>query len=91
MSMESPTGPSLYQANGFLLWLLGPSVAASKALGLIAFAAMPGVTFIVLRRSGATSLEALTLAAAQCFIQAAFSDQALAFGVSLVVVSLTWR
>ena len=31
-------GPALYQVTGFFIWLFGPSIGASKILGLTAFA-----------------------------------------------------
>ena len=74
-------GPILLQANGLALWLLGPSVVASKILGVGAFVSAQILAFIIFRRSGATAMEALTIAGAQCVVQSAFNEQGLSFGV----------
>jgi len=76
-----PYGPLLYQALGFTLWLIGPSIAASKALGMAAFATTALLSFVALRRSGAGVVEALTIAAAQCAVAAGFTSQGYAGGV----------
>ena len=55
-------GPILFQVTGFFLWLFGPSIGASKILGLTAFALSQVLSFVTLRRSGAGVGEALTMA-----------------------------
>jgi hypothetical protein len=75
-----PYGPLTYQTIGFALWLLGPSVMSSKALGVAAFAAAQIVSFVVLRRSGARAGEALLITAAQCAVQSGFTIQGYAGG-----------
>ena len=78
-----PYGPVLLQANGFILWLFGPSVAASKILGAGAFVTTQILAFVVFRRSGATFIEALTFVGTQCLLQSAFNVEAVsAFGAN---------
>src|SRR5215469_14400266 len=48
-----PYGPALFQATGFFLWLFGPSIGASKILGLTAFALSQILSFVTLRLTGA--------------------------------------
>jgi hypothetical protein len=74
-------GPALFQVNGFFLWLLGPSIGASKVAGLTAFALSQVLSFVTLRRSGAGVIEALTMTGVQCLVLAGFTDQAFVFGV----------
>jgi hypothetical protein len=76
-----PYGPVVYQGIGFALWLLGPSIASSKAFCLVAFFLVQVLSFIVLRRSGASTVEALAITAAQCAVQAGFTSQGYAGGV----------
>jgi hypothetical protein len=74
-------GPAFFQITGFFLWLLGPSIGASKIPGMIAFALSQVLSFVTLRRSGAGVLEALTMTGVQCFVQAGFTDQGFVSGV----------
>ena len=74
-------GPALYQATGLFLWLFGPSIGASKILGLTAFTLSQALSFVTLRRTGAGVAEALTMTAVQCVVQAGFTDQAYVSGV----------
>jgi hypothetical protein len=74
-------GPALFQLNGFFLWLFGPSISASKILGLTAFALSQVLSFVTLRRSGSGVGEALTMTGVQCLMLAGFTDQGMAFGV----------
>jgi len=67
--------------TGFFLWLLGPSIGASKIPGLGAFALSQVLSFVTLRRSGAGVTEALTLTGAQCVVLAGFTDQGFVSGV----------
>jgi len=74
-------GPSLFQVTGFALWLFGPSIAASKIPGLMAFALSQFLSFVTLRRAGAGVAAALTMTSVQCVVQAGFTDQGFIFGV----------
>ena len=74
-------GPVLFQVTGFFLWLFGPSIGASKILGLTAFALSQVLSFVTLRRSGAGVGEALTMAGVQCLVLAGFTDQGYVSGV----------
>ena len=74
-------GPILYQGTGLFLVALWPSIAISKIPGLVAFVAAQVLSYVLLRRSGGRPLEALTIAAAQCLVQAGFDNQAYTFGV----------
>src|SRR5439155_22318869 len=74
-------GPALYQLTGFFLWLLGPSIGASKILGFAAFALSQVLSFVTLRRSGAGVAGALTMTGAQCVVLAGFTDQGFVSGV----------
>src|ERR1700756_2411261 len=74
-------GPALYQVTGFFLWLLGPSIGASKIPGFAAFALAQVLSFATLRRSGAGVAKALTITGAQCVVLAGFTDQGFASGV----------
>jgi hypothetical protein len=76
-----PYGPALYQLIGFFLWLLGPSIVASKVSGLTAFALSQVLSFLTLRRSGAGVAEALTMTGVQCVVLAGFTDQGYVSGV----------
>jgi hypothetical protein len=76
-----PYGPSLFQMTGFFLWLFGPSIGASKVLGLMAFALSQVLSFVTLRRSRASVAEALTMTGVQCVVLAGFTDQGYVFGV----------
>jgi hypothetical protein len=80
MSMASHW-PVLYQVTGFFLWLLGPSISASKILGLTAFSLSQVLSAVTLRRSGASAAEALTLTGVQCLVLAGFTDQGYVSGV----------
>ena len=83
-------GPALYQINGFFLWLFGPSIVASKILGLTAFTLSQVLSFVTVRRTGAGVAEALTMTAVQCVVLAGFTDQAYVSGVrSDALLSLT--
>jgi hypothetical protein len=73
-------GPALYQVSALFLWLFGPSVAASKIAGVVAFVAAPILLYAALRRSGAGIAEALAVAVAPWLVQAGFGDQAYSFG-----------
>jgi hypothetical protein len=74
-------GPILFQVTGFFLWLFGPSIGASKILGLTAFALSQVLSFETLRRSGAGVAEALTMTGVQCLVLAGFTDQGYVSGV----------
>jgi hypothetical protein len=74
-------GPVLFQVTGFFLWLLGPSIGASKIPGLMAFALSQVLSFVTLRRAGASVAEALTMTGVQCIVQAGFTDQGYVSGV----------
>jgi hypothetical protein len=74
-------GPALFQVNGFFLWLFGPSIGASKILGLTAFTLSQPLCFVTLRRTGAGVSEALTMTGVQCVVQAGFTDQGFVSGV----------
>jgi len=74
-------GPALFQVTGFFLWLLGPSIGASKILGLTAFALSQVLSFATLRRSGAGVAEALTMTGVQCLVLGGFTDQGFVSGV----------
>jgi hypothetical protein len=74
-------GPAFFQVTGFFLWLFGPSTAASKIPGLIAFALSQVVSFVTLRRTGAGVEETLTMTGLQCLILAGFTDQGFVSGV----------
>ena len=76
-----PYGPALYQITGFFLWVLGPSIGASKVLGLAAFTLSQVLSFVTLRRSGASVTEALTMTGVQCLVLAGFTDQGYVSGV----------
>ena len=76
-----PYGPVLFQVTGFFIWLLGPSIGASKMPGLIAFALSQVLSFVTLRRSGAGVAEALTMTGVQCLVLAGFTDQGYVSGV----------
>jgi hypothetical protein len=76
-----PYGPVLYQVTGFFLRLLGPSIGASKVLGLTAFALSQVLSFETLRRSGARAAEALTMTGVQSIVLAGFTDQGYVSGV----------
>ena len=76
-----PYGPSLYQLTGFFLWVLGPSIGASKVLGITGFALSQVLSFLTLRRSGAGVAEALTMTGVQCVVLAGFTDQGYVSGV----------
>ena len=76
-----PYGPALYQLTGFSLWLLGPSIGASKVFGLTAFALSQVLSFLTLRRSGAGVAGALTMTGVQCVVLAGFTDQGYVSGV----------
>lgn len=73
-------GPLFYQANGFFLWLFGPSIPASKIMGIVAFIAAPVLSLFSLRRAGSTLTETLFLTGAQLIVQAGFDDQGYVFG-----------
>jgi hypothetical protein len=74
-------GPVLFQVTGFFLWLLGPSIGASKIPGLMAFALSQVLSFVTLRRAGASVAEALTMTGVQCVVLAGFTDQGYVSGV----------
>jgi hypothetical protein len=74
-------GPAFYQAIGFFLWLFEPSIAASKILGLTAFALSQVLSFLTVRRTGSGVAAALTMTAVQCVVLAGFTDQGIAWGV----------
>jgi hypothetical protein len=74
-------GPVLFQVTGFFLWVLGPSICASKIPGLIAFALSQVLSFVTVRRSGAGVAEALTMTGVQCLVLAGFTDQGYVSGV----------
>ena len=74
-------GPVAFQINGFFLWLFGPSIGASKMAALTAFALSQVLSFVTLRRSGASVAEALTMTGVQCAVLAGFTDQGVAWGV----------
>ncbi len=76
-----PYGPALFQVTGFFLWVFGPSIGASKVLGLTAFALSQVLSFITLRRSGASVAEALTMTGVQCVALAGFTDQGYVSGM----------
>ena len=76
-----PYGPFLYQLNGIVLWLVGPSIGTSKFTGILAFAITQVLSLVALRRTGASVGEAVTMTGAQCVLSAAFTDQAYVFGV----------
>jgi hypothetical protein len=74
-------GPAFYQVTGFFLWLFGPSTAASKIPGLIAFTLSQVVSFVTLRRTGAGVAETLTMTGVQCLVLAGSTDQGFVSGV----------
>jgi hypothetical protein len=74
-------GAALFQVTGFFLWLLGPSIGASKIPGFAAFALSQVLSFATLRRAGAGGGEALALTAVQCVVLAGFTDQGFVSGV----------
>jgi len=74
-------GPAFYQVTGFFLWLLGPSTAASKIPGLIAFTLSQVLSFVTLRRMGAGAAEALAITGMQCLVLFGFTDQGYVSGV----------
>jgi len=74
-------GPAFYQVTGFFLWLFEPSIAASKIVGLTAFALSQVLSFLTLRRTGSSVAAALTMTGAQCVVLAGFTDQGTPFGV----------
>jgi hypothetical protein len=74
-------GPALFQVTGFFLWLFGPSIGASKILGLTAFTLSQVLSVVTLRRSGAGVAEALTMTGVQCLVLAGFTDQGFVSGV----------
>ena len=74
-------GPAFYQVTGFFLWLFGPSIAASKIPGLIAFTLSQVVSFVTVRRTGAGVAETLAITGVQCLILAGFTDQGFVSGV----------
>ena len=76
-----PYGPALFQVTGLFLWIFGPSIGASKALGLTAFVLSQVLSFVTLRRSGADEAEALTLTGVQCVVLAGFTDQGFVSGI----------
>jgi hypothetical protein len=76
-----PYGPALFQLTGLFLWLFGPSIGASKILGLSAFALSQVLSFATLRRVGAGRAEALTMTGVQCLVLAGFTDQGYVSGV----------
>lgn len=76
-----PYGPIAYQALGVTMGLFGASIASSKILGIMAFGLCQLLSFVLLRRSGASVTEALLITAAQCAIQAGFTSQGYAGGV----------
>jgi hypothetical protein len=74
-------GPLLFQAVGFFLGLLGPSIAISKIPGVAAFAVAHLATYLMLRHNQASRGLSLIIAATLCVVQAGFANQAYAFGV----------
>jgi hypothetical protein len=74
-------GPAAFQIMGFFLWLFGPTIGASKMVGLSAFALSQILCFVTLRRIGAGVAEALTMTGVQCVVLAGFTDQGVAWGV----------
>jgi hypothetical protein len=74
-------GPAFYQVTGFFLWLFGPSIGASKILGLTAFALSQVLSFVALRRTGAGVMEAATMTGVQCVVLAGFTPEGSVSGV----------
>jgi hypothetical protein len=74
-------GPLLFQVTGLFLGVFGPTIAVSKIPALAAFALTQILIYAALRRGGGSRMEALTLVACQCAIQAGLTNQAFAFGV----------
>jgi hypothetical protein len=77
----APYGPVFYQVTGFFLWLLGPSIGASKIPGLMAYVLSQILCFVTLRRTGAGVVAALAMTGVQCAILAGFTDQGYVSGV----------
>jgi hypothetical protein len=65
-------GPVLYEANAWILRLLGPSIWTSKILGALAFAGAQATCAAAFVRSGAKRTEALTLTAVLCLLLAGY-------------------
>ena len=76
-----PYGPALFHVTGLFLWLFGPSIAASKIGGVLAFAAAHVLSYLTIRRTGAGLVEALAITGTQCVLLAAFTEQAYVWGV----------
>jgi len=74
-----PYGPVLFQAVGAFLWALGPSVVASKLVGILAFPATTLLTLLLARRAGASRAEAVAVAGIQCLVLAGFGQGQYAF------------
>jgi hypothetical protein len=65
-------GPLLYETNAWILRLVGPSIAASKILGAFAFLGTQVTCAVAFVRGGAKRIEALTLTALLCLIEAGY-------------------
>jgi hypothetical protein len=76
-------GPVFFQVTGFFLWLFGPSIGASKILGLSAFALLQVLSFATLRRTGAGVAEAVTMTGVQCVVLAGYTPDGIVSGVRL--------
>jgi hypothetical protein len=85
---QNAYGPAFFQVTGLFLWLFGPSIGASKILGLTAFALSLVLSFVTLLRTGAGVAEALTMTGVQCVVLAGFTNLGHVSGVRLDALML---